>query len=213
MDKPTTLSAEQQAVILTKAMHFPLDRVRERYIRDSKIDAAVALEHERELRRFLIVCALAPPGRSISMRGPIDEFWHTFLLYTHTYQRFCSEVFGRFIHHVPAEPGIRNPRERRGYVTFLNEYERIFGVLPSVTFWPALLATGDTESQPSVTTGGECLFECDKCFPGCEPVPCDNREPIDEGGTDTDTDTDGDDDEDGDEDEDVDIEIETPLAP
>ncbi|HEU4603835.1 MAG TPA: hypothetical protein VFS24_17800 [Steroidobacteraceae bacterium] len=209
------LVVTEEAQIIARAMRFPLDQVRKRYIRDFGIDAALASEHERELRRFLIVCALAPPGRSISMRGVIDDFWHTFLLYTYTYQRFCVEVFGRFIHHVPAEPGVRNPRERRGYVTFLNEYERIFGVLPPVAFWPALLPTGDTQGLPSITTGGECLFECDKCYPGCEPVPCDNREPIDEGGTDTDTDSDSDhdDDNDNDEDSDVDIEVETPSGP
>ncbi len=65
----------------------------------------------------------------------------------------------------------------------------------------------------AIEVTGDLLHGCNAVLQSCEPVPCDNREPIDEGGTDTDTDTDGDDDEDGDEDEDVDIEIETPLAP
>jgi len=31
----------------------------------------------------------------------IDQMWHTFLLYTQDYSRFCDKYFGMFIHHVP----------------------------------------------------------------------------------------------------------------
>jgi hypothetical protein len=32
----------------------------------------------------------------------IDEMWHTFVLFTVDYARFCEERIGRFIHHTPA---------------------------------------------------------------------------------------------------------------
>ena len=31
----------------------------------------------------------------------VDEMWHTFILYTKAYQKFCMENFNRFIHHSP----------------------------------------------------------------------------------------------------------------
>jgi len=31
----------------------------------------------------------------------IDDMWHTFLLFTEDYQRFCADNFGHFIHHHP----------------------------------------------------------------------------------------------------------------
>ena len=31
----------------------------------------------------------------------IDEMWHTFILFTKEYDRFCRETFGYFIHHLP----------------------------------------------------------------------------------------------------------------
>jgi hypothetical protein len=31
----------------------------------------------------------------------VDDLWHQFILYTHEYQQFCAEAFGRFMHHTP----------------------------------------------------------------------------------------------------------------
>ena len=32
----------------------------------------------------------------------IDDMWHTFILFTRDYTDFCTEHFGRYIHHRPA---------------------------------------------------------------------------------------------------------------
>jgi hypothetical protein len=32
----------------------------------------------------------------------IDEMWHTFILFTKEYDRFCRDTFGYFMHHLPA---------------------------------------------------------------------------------------------------------------
>jgi hypothetical protein len=55
---------------------------------------------------FLKLCAAEPAGR-YSPSPLIDIGWHTFLLYTREYARFCERVAGRFIHHEPSDiPGI-----------------------------------------------------------------------------------------------------------
>ena len=41
--------------------------------------------------------------KMISMPSQVvDDLWHTLILYTRNYQRFCDEAFGRFLHHSPA---------------------------------------------------------------------------------------------------------------
>jgi hypothetical protein len=32
----------------------------------------------------------------------VDDLWHEFILYTKSYQQFCQQAFGRFLHHTPA---------------------------------------------------------------------------------------------------------------
>lgn len=31
----------------------------------------------------------------------LDQMWHTFILFTQSYENFCKEFFGKFIHHLP----------------------------------------------------------------------------------------------------------------
>jgi hypothetical protein len=55
------------------------------------------------LRDYFILCAQAQ-GRFVAMPSQVaDDAWHAFILHTRYYQDFCSKVFGRFLHHTPAE--------------------------------------------------------------------------------------------------------------
>ena len=41
--------------------------------------------------------------RPVSMPSRVvDDLWHAFILHTRTYQQFCNQTFGRFLHHTPA---------------------------------------------------------------------------------------------------------------
>ena len=35
----------------------------------------------------------------------IDEMWHTFILVTRAYTKFCHEMLGRYVHHSPGSAG------------------------------------------------------------------------------------------------------------
>ena len=56
----------------------------------------------RGLRQFFL--AHLHSGRKfVSMPSQVvDDLWHEFILYTRTYERFCQQAFGRFMHHTPA---------------------------------------------------------------------------------------------------------------
>ncbi|GAA0916399.1 hypothetical protein [Nonomuraea longicatena] len=64
-------------------------------------DAEAVLE---QALGFLYACA-RNPGAALTPSPQVDIGWHTFLTYTREYERFCSKVAGRFIHHRPDEPG------------------------------------------------------------------------------------------------------------
>jgi hypothetical protein len=67
---------------------------------DENMLASVILEY----RRYLALSIL-DPNSSHHLAGPVDLAWHQHLLDTKDYWQLCSEVIGRFIHHVPHRPG------------------------------------------------------------------------------------------------------------
>ena len=123
--------------VIEKAMAFPMDAVLERYMDEHDLPAEVAREHERELKRFLVLCALDPDA-AYGMNGPVDELWHTFIMFTLDYARFCEEVAGRFLHHVPAsEEAKLDPEAGASYERMLAAYADTFDEEPPTEFWPS----------------------------------------------------------------------------
>lgn len=120
--------------VIYRAMEFNMEDVIARYMKDEGLTKEIALEHERELKRFLAMCALNPNAH-YGMRGPIDEIWHTFLMFTRDYAQFCEIVAGRFIHHVP-ETGKSGGKSGESYIRFLEDYEKIFGQPAPAEYWP-----------------------------------------------------------------------------
>lgn len=169
-----SLRTRQQ--IIADAMAFEIDDVRARYIRDEGLTEDLAKDHERELKRYLSLCAINPHAH-YGMRGPIDNLWHTFLIFSRDYSTFCEKVAGRFIHHVPE----CEDREKSGpntYLKFLDDYEDIFGHPAPAQYWPRPALPGviaecqgcNTCSQPEAVPGDPKLpvheAHCSECN-GC----------------------------------------------
>lgn len=62
----------------------------------------------------------------------VDLAWHEFILCTRAYSQFCSDHFGRYIHHAPGGNGQQN---RRQYAKTLQLYKEEFGA-PTTPYWP-----------------------------------------------------------------------------
>jgi hypothetical protein len=132
--------AEQEETI-ARAMAFPMDAIVARYMDEEGLPSGVAREHERELKRYLVLCALDPAG-AYGMNGPVDELWHTFITFTRDYARFCDEVGGRFIHHVPTAPDAKaEPASAASYRRTLDAYAETFGEEAPPEVWPRFGST------------------------------------------------------------------------
>lgn len=137
--------------VIKAAMKFNMSYVMDRYAEKTRLPAEVLREHEREIKRFLALSAVNP-GK-YGMRGPLDELWHTFILFTSLYANFCREVGGRFIHHLPEPPKTRSAGRSRtlsAYATFLRDYKLTFKEDPPAHLWPK---AGGAVLDPS----------CDQC--------------------------------------------------
>lgn len=59
------------------------------------------------LRQFFLICLeinAVRARRSIGMPSKIvDDAWHEFILMSREYSRFCTDAFGTYLHHTPAE--------------------------------------------------------------------------------------------------------------
>lgn len=101
---------------------------------DSEVGVAL-----REVIRFLYLVANNDSGM-LTPSHRVDLVWHEFILCTRAYERFCSEQFGRFIHHTP---GGESEQNRQQYRKTLKSYRAVFGE-PDPSYWP----TGSSTPQP-----------------------------------------------------------------
>ena len=91
----------------------------------------------REYRRFLVLTQVA--GVQVCPSDDVDQAWHLHVTRTADYERFCREVFGRFVHHHPAAAGSDEHRRHRAmYAATLSHYRRAFGAEAPSDVWPAV---------------------------------------------------------------------------
>lgn len=145
--------------VVEGVMSYDMSTIVDRYAAEHDLPSEVALEHERELKRFLAVKALHP-DKSYGMKGPIDELWHTFIIFTQDYMQFCERTYGGYLHHRPAldTPAIARV-EDSPYRAFLHDYEEAFGEEAPYHLWPRLREFGDSEAE-AYMCDGDCAM-CD----------------------------------------------------
>jgi hypothetical protein len=142
---PTPAEIAREKLLLAEACD--LSNVRARFCKLYDVTADEALACERELTRYFIL-GVAFPDSDHGMYGRfVDEFWHTFLVFTMDYVDFCRDVFGRYVHHVPisdedrgssdvAAPWGRAPEST--FADFAMDYEQAFEEpLPEIWRRPA----------------------------------------------------------------------------
>jgi hypothetical protein len=161
----TAVSARSE--IVRKVLEYPIpDTVIEKYVDKYDVTEQVARSHERELKRYLAMC-LADPEAAYGMFGPVDEFWHTWILFTREWCEFSNAVAGRYIHHKPTtreeKQAARSSHGPSAYQRFLADYPGYFGEEAPADLWPrpAKAANG------CATCGPSCGQNCSGCGQNC----------------------------------------------
>ncbi|MDN3263313.1 hypothetical protein QWJ26_26585 [Streptomyces sp. CSDS2] len=81
------------------------DRLVNRIVKDESMECSLAERIMDQALAFLTLCAREPKGK-YSPSPLVDIGWHTFILYTRSYQEFGKKM-GGFIHHEPSDvPGV-----------------------------------------------------------------------------------------------------------
>lgn len=127
------------------ALNFPLAHVLARYMKDHGVSETDAKIRDRELRRYLCLAA-RNPSAGWPMVPALDPLWHTFLLFTKDYQRFCQTLGVPFIHHQPFDDIVDRDEVEHRYQQFLAEYRETFGPAP-MDVWPDTLANCGSECE------------------------------------------------------------------
>jgi hypothetical protein len=125
---------DNKAKIIETAMSFPMDDLLRKYCMEHSLPIETAREHEREIKRFLALSVINSSTKYV-MSGPMDELWHSFILFTKKYQEFCYVVAGHYIHHLPSVPNDK-PIDFGGYMQLLQDYQVLFGEEPPTQYWP-----------------------------------------------------------------------------
>lgn len=131
----------------------PLSRLRETLLSLDLSDPAALLGFEAQLasqngwtlgyanqvcdeyRRFLFLTQSA--GQPMCPSPDVDLAWHLHLTQTRAYQRMCTEVLGRFLHHDPSREGpLELRRHQAMYDATLRAYAAAFDMAPPAAIWP-----------------------------------------------------------------------------
>ncbi|MDE1825801.1 MAG: hypothetical protein KGH61_04630 [Candidatus Micrarchaeota archaeon] len=124
------------------------------------VSRELAVRLEVEFKRYMSMIAL---DQVVGM-GPsrmLDMYWHQFMLDTREYSKFCFEVLGRFIDHVPSTSKTLESA-LASYARSLETYRQMFGE-PDPTMWPS----------PG-KTAGECTTKCEGKYPGAGDPGCEH---------------------------------------
>jgi hypothetical protein len=133
-----------------------------RYAKEKQIPLDVAREHEQELKRFLALCAIKRDA-AYGMAGPVDDLWHTFIIFTREYESFCRSVAGFFLHHVPNTN--KSSGDSASYDAFLSDYLTMFGEEAPKHIWPRFQTNGSDGADCSEGGCGRCN-KCKNCTGG-----------------------------------------------
>lgn len=93
-----------------------------RFVRDHGATEEEAREQFEEIKKFLVVCA-SDRTRSFAPSKRLDNMWHTFVLFTPHYVRFC-EMLGGYIHHRPTREVMHE-----AYANTIEVMPQIFGTI------------------------------------------------------------------------------------
>ncbi|MFD2419323.1 glycine-rich domain-containing protein [Amycolatopsis pigmentata] len=86
------------------------DRLTARVAADERLSSDLAVRIVDQALAFLAACA-TDHDEPFAPSSQVDLGWHTFILHTKDYARFCHQIAGRFLHHVPTTSSSVSPSD------------------------------------------------------------------------------------------------------
>jgi hypothetical protein len=150
--RPEVPLTDAQRTALQRLQDYDLAPVRVRLLNQGVLPAEGVDDAIFEFRRFLGLVIVGYRGLPM-VSAPVDEVWHTCLLFSRLYADLCEQTVGQFVHHEPrnahdastddAEDDLRALDRFR---LFQQAYARLYG---ETTAW---LESGPPE-EPSTAAG------------------------------------------------------------
>ncbi len=118
------------------------------HVRDKFVDFGLATDQVGadalflELKRFLFLTHCLEHKQMVMNSSMVDAAWHTFILHTSDYHRFCETIFKHPVEHLPRLARGNTKRifsDMPSQDDFVQSYEARFGVVPDVWYdWRCL---------------------------------------------------------------------------
>lgn len=124
---------------ITQIDDFDFSKTAKKVSEDTGIvDESYLKDGIENLKRYYIV-ALLDPLNEHAVSETVDPFWHSHILHTKDYMKFCQDIFGQFIHHQPLdkEDKVEFEKVEDLYQYTIGIYEKIFKTLDN-RWWPKL---------------------------------------------------------------------------
>ena len=131
-------------------LHWDLEKVKIKLAQKGHPRESIE-QLETEYKRYLMLVVRYSTHLPIS--GPVDEMWHTHILFTRDYERLGKAV-GGFIHHEPVITKSRQKSLLANYQKTLSLYEKHWGV-PDPIYWPNNNCVCDPGGEGTDDTGGQ----------------------------------------------------------
>ncbi|MGE0206294.1 MAG: hypothetical protein AB7R69_00425 [Candidatus Babeliales bacterium] len=160
--EPSNLSIESREQIFAYDTTFVMNRYRKEH-KDVSDDRLQILD--LEFKKFAIAGSVSTMPLPMCNKD-LDDYWHTFILFTHEYKNFCKKLLGKFMHHVPAENP--EPVSIEQKENLINLYQKLFNHEPNQEFWP--LSKNEKFSDCTSWCGSICGRACNF---NCESESCD----------------------------------------
>lgn len=110
--------------------NYDFSFVREKMVREGTLTSEAFRVVEQEFKKFLKL-VLREDGPLAMIDRRVDELWHSFILFTPQYRRFCVDVMGFFVDHQPRTS--MTPVPTGAIKNFVDAYKRQYGELGP--FW------------------------------------------------------------------------------
>lgn len=82
--------------------NFNYRPVMKKVAKDFDVHKRYVEEGIENLKRYYIVALLDAKNPHAVSRA-VDPFWHTHVLFSREYVKFCNDVFGAYVHHIPLD--------------------------------------------------------------------------------------------------------------